>query len=188
MKFLNKSAAIGFVLGAIIGPVVLVGGLYLFVKSQIGDLEETGYPPPEIPYNETVSLDWSVRTLDGTALNLQRQLKDKVIFLNFWATWCPPCVGEMPSIEKLHEHFKDRVAFVCVSREDVDTIKAFQLKNDYSFPLYQITEELPDEFKTRSIPATFIISKNRKIHIRHRGGADWSHADVIDYLETMLHL
>jgi thiol-disulfide isomerase/thioredoxin len=132
------------------------------------------------------TLDWTVQTLDGKTVTLGNKMKDQVVFLNFWATWCPPCVAETPSIEKLYRKIGDRVAFACISNESFDTLLEFRKKSGYTFPMYRRSQGPPSEFNTGGIPATFILSKNRKILLKHVGGADWAHESVVAFLEEVL--
>jgi thiol-disulfide isomerase/thioredoxin len=189
-KFLNKNSVIGFLIGAVISASIITAGLYVYIQKQINDLNIPAgaihLPPPEIPIETRVNLDWNLKTLSGTQINLEKEYEDKVIFINFWATWCPPCIAEMPAIEKLYQKFKDRIGFACISNESLDTIKDFKNKNKYSFSIYQGEMEVPAEFNLTIIPATFIISRGRKIALKHEGPADWSHQKVIEYLEALI--
>jgi thiol-disulfide isomerase/thioredoxin len=189
-KFLNKNSVIGFLIGAVISASIITAGLYVYIQKQISDLSmPTGaiqLPPPEIPVETKVNLDWNLRTLSGTQINLEKEYEDKVIFINFWATWCPPCIAEMPTIEKLYQKFKDRIGFACISNESLDIIKEFKTKNNYSFTMYQSEMEIPAEFNLTIIPATFIIARDRRIAIKHEGPADWSHQKLIEYLEALI--
>ena len=190
MKFINKSSVIGFILGAIISPLIISGGLYVYIQKQIGDLniggDEMSFPAPEIPVRGKVDINWKLKAIDGTEINLEEQHKDKVVFINFWATWCPPCIAEMPTIEKLYQKFKDKIGFACISNESIDVIKEFIDKNKFTFPVYQIEMEIPKEFNVNGIPATFIISRDRKIALKHVGGADWNHETVMNYLDELI--
>ncbi|MCP4368707.1 MAG: TlpA family protein disulfide reductase, partial [Deltaproteobacteria bacterium] len=114
MKIINKSSVIGFLLGAILTPCLLFGVFYLFAVTQMAEVESEGFAPPDIPINGTVLLDWEIQEIGGRKVNLATEFKDRVLFINFWATWCPPCVAEMPSIEKLHKKFKNRISFICI--------------------------------------------------------------------------
>ena len=189
-KFLNKHSIIGFLIGAVISTSIIAAGLYLFIQKQMNDLTmppgAIQLPPPEMPIDTKVNLNWNLRTLSGTQINLDKEYEDKVIFINFWATWCPPCIAEMPTIEKLYQKFKGRIGFACISNESIDTIKEFKTKNNYSFTMYQSEVDVPAEFNLSIIPAAFIISPDRKIAFKHEGPADWSHQKVIDYLEALI--
>lgn len=189
-RFVNKNSVIGFIIGAIISPLVIAGGLYVYIQKQINDLnfggEAMSFPPPQIPVEKKVNIAWKLKALDGTEINLEEAYKDKVVFINFWATWCLPCIAEMPTIEKLYQKFKNRIGFACISNESLEAIREFKTKKKYSFTMYQIEMEVPDEFEPERIPATFIISRDRKVALKHVGGADWSHEKVINFLEKLI--
>jgi thiol-disulfide isomerase/thioredoxin len=186
MKFINKSSVIGFLLGLVVSPALIIGGLYIYVKLQTPDMKEMAFSPPDVPGRQKVDLDWKVKALDGTEINLGKEIRDRVVFLNFWATWCPPCVGEMPSIEKLYRRFEGKIAFACVSNEDVATIKAFRNAQRYTFPMYHIEGDPPAGLRSEGIPATFIISRKGTMVLKHVGGADWAHETVVAFLEDLL--
>lgn len=101
------------------------------------------------------------------------QFRGQTVFLNFWATWCPPCVAEMPDIHDLYLKMKgENVAFVMVSRdENFDKAKNFIERKNFSFPIYQVISKLPKVFEIRSIPTTFVISPEGKIIASRTGMA-----------------
>ncbi|MCF8304515.1 MAG: TlpA family protein disulfide reductase, partial [Bacteroidales bacterium] len=78
---------------------------------------------------------WPLKTLDGKQIDFTR-FSDQVIFLNRWATWCPPCIAEMPSIQDLYKDYGKKVAFVLVSNEEPETVKKFMEKKGFTFPVY----------------------------------------------------
>lgn len=104
-----------------------------------------------------------------------KQFKGQTVFLNFWATWCPPCVAEMPDIHNLYNKVKDEnVAFVLISQDDnFDKAKNFLERKAYSFPIYQLASPLPQVFTSRSIPTTFVISAEGKIIAKRTGMAKY---------------
>jgi thiol-disulfide isomerase/thioredoxin len=114
--------------------------------------------------------------------------KGKVIIINFWATWCPPCIAEMPSMELLYQNYKDNedVVFLFVSNEEVNVINSFMSKKDYTFKVYQSLTQYPKEFDVTSIPRTFIISKEGEIVIDKSGPADWNSDRVTDTIDELL--
>ena len=177
------SFALGLLFGAVAGPVLIFAVLYRYVRRRV---KNEAYQPPWVPTGEVVPLDWEVQTLDGENVNLGEHFAGRVAFLNFWATWCPPCVGEAASIDRLHERFKDRVAFACISQENPGTIGRFQAKTGHQFPMYHLGSKPPREFQTQGIPATFIISRSRRVVLRHVGAADWAHQSVVRFLENLL--
>ncbi|MDX2443097.1 MAG: TlpA disulfide reductase family protein [Bacteroidales bacterium] len=115
---------------------------------------------------------WPLKTLEGEPFFLE-EVRGKVIFLNFWATWCPPCIAEMPSIQRLYDEYGDKISFVLVSGEDPETIKKFMIKNQYTFPIYMQSFKAPDIFESSSIPTSFIISPEGEIVMKKKGAAKW---------------
>jgi len=106
--------------------------------------------------------DFEVELTDGAVFKLSEQ-RGKVVLVNIWATWCPPCVGEMPDLQKLSEDYEDRLVVLGLnSGEDAETISAFFEKNGYTYPAaldedYKLSTEL---FPTAYIPYTVIIDPN----------------------------
>lgn len=116
-------------------------------------------------------------------------LKGKVVFVNFWASWCPPCRAEMPSLESLYQKFKtdERVVFLFMN-EDNDRNKAVQYlqKNHFSIPLLYATGDVSSEIFSGSLPTTVILDKEGKIVLRHTGMARYNSEDFINQLRGLL--
>ena len=129
--------------------------------------------------------DWSLKDLDGNTLNFN-DLKNKVVFLNFWATWCPPCIAELPSIQDLHDDYKDKIAFVLISSEKSEVVKSFKNKKGYNLNSYSPITAYPDDFNIRSIPRTFLISKTGEIVIDKSGAANWNSESVPQQIDTLI--
>ncbi len=127
---------------------------------------------------------WTFEDMDGNQQKLA-DYKGKVLFINLWATWCPPCVAEMPSIQKLYDKFKDnnRIEFLIISSEKPEKIKAFIKKRGFTFPVKIAKYQLPDALYTQSIPTTFLISKSGKIKVKEIGAANWGG----DKMEKIVH-
>ncbi len=115
-----------------------------------------------------------------TMLNAQGQAVDlksfagKKVLVNLWATWCPPCRAEMPSIEKLHASVdKEKTAFVMLSLDDdFEKAKKYVVENNLDLPVYYPqTTDLPELFNVRGIPATFIFDEQGNL-IKSTEGAD----------------
>ena len=135
-----------------------------------------------------IANDFLLQDLSGKTVKFS-SLKNKVIFLSIWATWCPPCVAEMPGIQGLYDKVKGNknIAFVMLSvdQNGMDKVKKFVAKKGYTFPVYLPASGVPATFETRSIPTTFILSKDGKVAARHDGMANYDTKEVKEYLEKL---
>lgn len=114
-----------------------------------------------------------------------KDLKGKVIFLNVWATWCPPCVAEMPGINKLYKDVdQEKVAFIMLS-VDQDFQKAidYNKKKGYDFEIYQLAGGMPVMYQTQSIPSTFVINADGKLVMTHLGMGDYNTRKFREFLK-----
>ena len=128
---------------------------------------------------------WTFQTLDGAPTTLA-QFKDKVVVLNFWATWCGPCVAEMPSLERLHTTLADApVAVVLVSDEKVDDLRKFFKQKPRALTSYRSEGKTPLLFASDVIPTTFIITKDGRVVVRHVGMAKWDDPSVVTFLRKL---
>lgn len=138
------------------------------------------------PLAMPADLNWSLRSLQGGSIDLVKY-RGRPIFLNFWATWCPPCVAEMPSIDALaaDPRLKD-VVFLCVSTDEADAaVQRFVQQNQLRVPVARLVGEPPEMFVTDGIPATFIIGPDGNLLVQEVGAARWNHPDVIALLEKL---
>ena len=111
-------------------------------------------------------------------------LKGKKVFVNLWATWCPPCRAEIPSIEALDSKVdKGKTAFVMLSLdESFELAKQFAKKRNMQLPVYYPAEGLPAMFKTDGIPATFIFNEKGELVKQNNGADDY---DTEEYMQLM---
>lgn len=115
------------------------------------------------------------------------EFRGKVIFMNIWATWCPPCIAEMPGINKLYNDVnKEDVVFIMLS-VDQDFQKAidFNKKKGYDFEVYRVDGQLPQMYSTQSIPTTYVIDANEKIALTHLGMGDYDTDEFKEYLQDL---
>ena len=103
-------------------------------------------------------------------------LKGKVVFINFWASWCPPCRAEMPSLENLYKKLKDNnnLVFLFIN-EDNDADKAINYlqKNNFTIPFYNASADVPVEIFNGSLPTTIVLNKEGKVVLKHTGMAQY---------------
>ncbi len=131
--------------------------------------------------------NWQLSDSKGKVVNFS-EFKGKVIFLNFWATWCGPCLGEMPEIQKLYDKFKadSNIQFLLVTNEKTQIISNFIKKKKYSFPVFTALQNPPKKFFTRSIPTSFLIDKKGNILIHKVGAAKWSGNKMVKIINDAL--
>lgn len=159
------------------------------------------YPPTKVHFIRLISFAPSIKsvenqkTLQHANWNLKgintenidfNNLNNSVVFISFWATWCAPCVAEMPSMNALYDDYKDKVTFLFITDENWNTVSKFYTKNQYVFPTYNQETNAPKEFEISSIPATFIVSKNKKIVIDKKGPANWNSDSTRKLLDALL--
>jgi thiol-disulfide isomerase/thioredoxin len=132
--------------------------------------------------------DFTLPLLDGTNITLS-QLKGKVVFLNFWATWCEPCRSEMPSMKAVYQKLKDKGFEILAVNlgESRDKISGFMNRYKYNFPSVlderQITQS---QYNIRAIPTTYIIDRRGLIVARLVGSTNWNTPKRIAALEAVL--
>ncbi len=157
--------------------VLLHKGLALFapsVESESNRVEVTSY-------------NWKLVDLSGNTFNLNNT-KNKVVLVNLWATWCPPCIAEMSSLQELSNDYKNKMDFVFVSSEKQTVLEQFLKNNNYSLDVYVPKTEAPETFDVRSIPRTFLIDQNGKIIIDKSGAANWNSEKVRATIDGLLKL
>ena len=133
--------------------------------------------------------DFTLPGLDGKMVSLADQ-KGKVVFLNIWATWCPPCVDEMPSMEKLHQQLKDEdfeILAVSIDKQGAEAVLPFMKKHNLSFTaLIDAEGSLKYEYQTTGVPETFIIDRNGIIVEKVIGPRNWATPDAISYFQNLI--
>ncbi|NQU32145.1 MAG: TlpA family protein disulfide reductase [Bacteroidetes bacterium] len=150
----------------------------------------TSFPPSTLDIDDQIKINnqsknWQILDMEGNAVSLE-SLNDKPIFLNFWATWCPPCIAELPGIAELYEKYGGEINFILVSNESRAKVRAFSKKNNFEeLPFYQ-SNNVPNDFASQSIPTTFIISKEGTIVLSKKGVASWNSGRVEDIIEKLI--
>ena len=136
---------------------------------------------------EYAKANLNVRLMDADGkITSLAYLKDKVIFLNYWATWCPPCIAEMPSISKLHKEMGNDIAFILLSFDkNFETAKDFDKRKGYNLPIYTLVGNLPAMLQSSALPTTYIIDTDKNIVLAHEGMANYNTDEFKVFLENL---
>lgn len=131
---------------------------------------------------------FTIENINGNLESLDKY-KGKVIFLNFWATWCPPCVLEMPMMDRLYKKLKDK-GFVVVAVDDYEPrerVEKFLKDKDYSFPiLIDPSGKVTEAFRSMVLPSSFIINKEGKVIGKAIGMREWDSPEFEAFFEELL--
>ena len=143
----------------------------------------------KVPH-ETKLVEINLKDMYGNQVSIS-DFRGKIVFLNFWATWCPACRAEMPSMERLHKKFKDK-DFVMVAinlQESVSTVKKFFKDFKLTFlALLDRDGEVGTRFRVRNLPTTYILDKEGKILGMAVGTREWDSKDSITLFEYLVDL
>jgi peroxiredoxin len=133
--------------------------------------------------------DFSLQDLNGKKFGLN-QFKGKVIFLNFWATWCSPCKEEMPSMEVLHQQFKEKnfiLLAISVDYGGQKPVNEFINKYQYTFPVLLDPKcKTLDLLQVKGIPTTFLIDKKGRMVGKAIGPRDWKSPEVASLINLLI--
>jgi cytochrome c biogenesis protein CcmG, thiol:disulfide interchange protein DsbE len=156
-------------------PILATLALFLLAACNAGRPARIGEAAPNFTITDsqrTVSLD---------------QLRGKPVVLNFWASWCAPCVEEMPSLVQLQKIMGDKVTILAVS-EDADNKAYEQFVRDHNIDLLTVRDQKQNSnllYGTFKFPETYIIDKNGVIRRKFIGAADWTSPEIVDYLNKL---
>ena len=180
----------GVILG-VIGLLYITGWHTQVLGTMQRGLLATGLIKPDIPA-ETENLPEASREfyfadINGSVSSLN-EFEGKAVFLNIWATWCPPCIAEMPSIQALYNDVKENpnVAFVLVSMdEDFEKAKAFMEQRESDLPIYHYRTKAPGTYQSTVIPTTYVISADGKLALEKRGLAKYDTEEFKEFLISL---
>jgi len=167
---------------------VIIIGLMIYPPTKIYFIRLISFSPPEIKaenQQQITDVDWQLKGLNTNNINLQKT-ENHVVFISFWATWCAPCIAEMPSMQLLYEDYKTKVTFLFVTNEDWQTVSKFYIKRGFDFPTYNQITKAPNGLESRAIPTTYILDKNKKIVVSKSGAADWNSSATRKILDNLI--
>ena len=132
--------------------------------------------------------DFRLKDLNGHEVTLKDH-RGKIVFLNFWATWCPPCREEMPSMEKLYSEFRDKdfIMLAIDLRENAEKVKRFKEKLKVNFPiLLDIDGRVGLDYAIRAIPSTYLVDREGYIIGGALGPRDWASQEAFQLFNHLL--
>ncbi|OQY23140.1 MAG: hypothetical protein B6I37_05915 [Desulfobacteraceae bacterium 4572_35.2] len=146
-------------------------------------------PVVDLTQGRPLAPDFKLLDIDGDTVSLS-SLRGKVVLVNFWATWCPPCREEIPSMERLYQLLHNEGLELLAINVEVDgrqTVPKFVQRVPFAFPvLFDGDGTVRGKFGVSKYPETFIIDSEGVIRERVIGGIDWSSSQMITYLRSLL--
>jgi thiol-disulfide isomerase/thioredoxin len=170
---------------------LLLSTLFVVSLPVIADWQQPELSHNLTPVKEIVpASDFVLLDMDDEKVKLS-DYRGKVVLLNFWATWCPPCIREMPSMERLHQQVNaDDFKVLAVNQmEDVDQVFAFtgQLEIDPTFEiLFDSTSKVSQDYAVHGLPTTYLIDKKGNIRYRAVGGREFNHPEVVKIIDQLI--
>ncbi len=188
-----------FLFGFLSGLLFIALGIFILYKAYIEPKQEESLA--QVMESEQTSLEVSIITVPGNALdslmfvNLQnpekkfRSMDKRFLFINFWATWCKPCIAELPELETLSQNPEIKnlsIQFAFASNEEKEKIKKFIDARNFQLPIYKYEEgNLPGKLKHKTIPVTFIIDTQTGIAYKAEGLRNWDAQFIVDFLKAL---
>ena len=158
------------------------------IQEGLGKISVALFSPSAMAEEDQTQLQpftYQLSTLEGTPANAEIG-KGKVTFLSYWATWCPPCRAELPSIQKLYADYGDTVDFLLITHEDPNTIQSFLDEKQFDLPVVLPRMKTPAALLERTIPTNYVIDKTGKIIIKEQGATDWNSQKMRKTLDALL--
>jgi len=184
------------ILGIMITLVVITGStLYLLGKQVVATEPTAASQPLALTTNPVTTAPSFLSNSNAVFTNTKgekialRNIRNKVLFINMWATWCPPCKKEMPSLNRLYGKLKDdpNIIFIMMDvdgklKQSTDYIQ----KKGFDLPNYIVEGDIPEEFATNSIPTTIILDKSGNMVTKHMGAVDFDHPEMLPFIQKLL--
>lgn len=183
MNFFKKNWST-LLMTAFLVVVLLVPDFRAFLQRQILMKPSLEKVQDEVTITDE-EMDIQLKGINVPSTNL-KNLKGKIIFLNFWGTWCPPCRAEWPTIQNLYDAKKEKMDFVLIAMQDKeeDVVKFLKDKN-YTVPVYIAQSPLSAKLLPKVFPTTFIIGRDGRILKKDDGAADWNSKSVHSFVDSV---
>ncbi len=154
----------------------------------IPGVKEMFFPVAEIESAVKVDeadYDVKLKGINTSSTNLKNFREKKVVFLNFWGTWCAPCRTEWPSIEQLYLEKKDDMDFVLIAMMDKEEdVRKFIKDNNYTAPVYIAESPINGKILPKVFPTTFLLDKDGRILLKETASKDWNTTESKQFIES----
>lgn len=154
----------------------------------IPGVKEMFFPVAEIESAVKVDeadYDVKLKGINTSSTNLKNFRGKKVVFLNFWGTWCAPCRTEWPSIEQLYLEKKDDMDFVLIAMMDKEEdVRKFIKDNNYTAPVYIAESPINGKILPKVFPTTFLLDKDGRILLKETASKDWNTTQSKQFIES----
>ena len=169
--------------------LIVAMAVVAFVPGVKGFLKDTFFPVAALENAVTVDehdYDVMLKGINTPSTNLKNFRGQKLLFLNFWGTWCPPCRKEWPTIQKLYDSKKDKMDFVLIAMQDKeeDVVK-FLKENNYTVPVYIAQSPINEKILPKVFPTTFVLGKDGRILLKEDAYRDWNASSVHEFLDNL---
>lgn len=183
MKFLKKNI--------IIVAILLIASIILFIPAVKAGLQEAFFPIADIESALKLNdedYDIELKGINVPDANLKDFKGKKTVFLNFWGTWCAPCIKEWPSIQKLYDSQNSQVDFVliAVQNEEAD-VKKFLEENKYTVPVYIAESPLTKNLLPSVFPTTYLLDIDGRILLKETATKDWNTKATHEFIKNVQH-
>ncbi|MDZ7805896.1 MAG: TlpA disulfide reductase family protein [Gracilimonas sp.] len=174
----------------LIGAALYASGYHTEVIGRVQSvLLYTGIMQPDtdasIMHGQRAEYNMPLLTMDGDRIYLS-EFEGKTIFMNLWATWCPPCIAEMPNIQRLYDDINDENIVFVMASLDQDPQKAWDFveRKEFTFPVYSVIAK-PRIYDSSVVPTTYVISPQGDIVMEHQGMAKYDTDEFKEFLKSV---
>ena len=181
MNFLKKN-----LLNMIV--IAFIAVLFIFPEVKL-KLKDLFFPIAAVENAVTLQdsdMDIQLQGINVPDTNLKSLKGNKLIFLNFWGTWCPPCREEWPTVQKLYDAKKGKVDFVLIAMQDEESkVRAFLKEHQYTVPVYIAQSPISNNVLPKVFPTSFLLDKTGRILLKEDASKDWNSKSVHDFIDNL---